>query len=162
MGKLLAQFHINIKELPHKKSGALNFQETTKLKKQKLYKAKLPQGITHGDLHKENIRISNSKNIVALFDFDLSGTAPLLFDLTKSIIDTCYTPSNNKLSINLINSEIKGYQSIRPLNQIEIKYFEKAFNYTANFCINWFKENNFPKYVSIYQTRLDNFINPMV
>jgi homoserine kinase type II len=82
-----------------------------------------PSGIIHGDLYYDNTLFQND-HIYAVLDFEQAGWADYIFDIGISISGTCL--EKGRIIYPLINSFMKGYESIRTLNEDEKRYLNDA------------------------------------
>ncbi len=158
IGRLLAQFHSHVRTLPNLTVGWMQptMQGLQTKESDLLYRAKLPKGITHGDMHLYNILVDAEKkqSIVALFDFEEVGEDLLIVDLGRSIIGVCHNEAGDALLPNLIKAEVAGYESVRKLTVEEKHVLPVAIKYTGEVCIKWFKDHGFEKYIENYQRRV--------
>jgi len=90
------------------------------------------QGICHGDLQAENFHIT-STNEITFFDFDFSGTGPLIYDIGVFV---WYDHKNKPQEI--IRSFLDGYQTQRTLTETEIKLIPYFSTLRALFQLNLF------------------------
>lgn len=88
----------------------------------------LPQGLIHGDLFYDNIIFADGK-ISALLDFEEACHYYLLFDLGMCAAGCCSREA--KLSTELTGSLIRGYQSVRALEDIEQNLLQQHIVYAA-------------------------------
>jgi len=70
------------------------------------------EGIIHGDLYYDNT-LFRGDELVTLLDFEQSGIGPLILDIGISISGSCL--NDNQIELSLIDSFLKGYESIRIL-----------------------------------------------
>ena len=158
IGKLLAQFHTQVQTLPILSPGWMQptMQGLQTKESNFLYRAELPKGITHGDMHLYNILVDESQeqSIVALLDFEEVGEDLLIVDLGRSIIGVCHNEVGDALLPNLIKAEVAGYESIRQLTAEEKRLLSNAIKYAGEVCIKWFKDHGFHKYIDNHQKRL--------
>lgn len=78
----------------------------------------LPQGIIHADLFRDNVLFLNNK-ITGILDFYSTCQDALTLDLAIVINDWCINEAK-VLEMQKLQALITGYQSMRPLSQIEI------------------------------------------
>lgn len=158
IGKLLAQFHSHVHTLPNVSPGWMQptMQGLQTKESNFLYRAELPKGITHGDMHLYNILVDAEKkqSIVALFDFEEVGEDLLIVDLGRSIIGVCHNEAGDALLPNLIKEEVAGYESIRQLTAEEKRLLSNAIKYAGEVCVKWFNDHGFHKYIENHQKRL--------
>ncbi|MBD3362366.1 phosphotransferase [Candidatus Dojkabacteria bacterium] len=162
IGRVLAQFHLGITDLPNSIQGWMNVNSDDSKTAKILRKADLPIGITHGDMHEGNIHVLDKKKdkVYAIFDFEEAGEDLLVVDLARSILAVCVEEQGTKIDERLMESEIKGYQSIRLLEENEKIHFGKAFTHAVDKCIKWFSENDFERYIENHKLRLKSFRSP--
>jgi homoserine kinase type II len=89
----------------------------------KMLNSSLPSGIIHGDLYYDNT-LFDGDNIRHVLDFEQAGIGEFLFDLGISISGSCL--ENGKLSNELMNSLLDGYEKIRPLESDEQDLLHEA------------------------------------
>jgi len=158
IGKLLAQFQTHVHALPDLNLGWMQptMQRLQTRESDLLYLAKLPKGITHGDMHLYNILVEagEKQSIIALFDFEEVGEDLLIVDLGRSIVGVCHNEVGDALLPNLIKAEVAGYESIRQLTAEEKRLLSNAIKYAGEVCIKWFKDHGFDKYIENHQKRL--------
>ena len=137
LGKILAILHKKTSRFKKKRKNDFSLNEWGNLiKKIKLSKKnlfflneeikyikknwpkKLPAGIIHGDLFPDNVFFKNN-NIVGIIDLSNACNDFFCYDLSICINAWCY---EKKLNINKMKNLIKGYNSVRKLNAIEINY----------------------------------------
>ncbi|MCO4793148.1 MAG: phosphotransferase [Bacteriovoracaceae bacterium] len=88
-------------------------------------KAKHEIGLVHGDLYYDNTLFHNDI-LKVMLDFEQSGTGELLLDLGICISGTCLEKGH--IITPLIDSFLSGYESIRPLPEIEKKMLDQAIS----------------------------------
>ncbi len=88
--------------------------------------SQLPIGLVHGDIHPGNVIQCEDKTY--LLDFDLCNQGPLIKDLANAICMFCFITDSEKKIFTTENmmAMLRGYHSIRPLNQAEIDYLPAA------------------------------------
>jgi homoserine kinase type II len=74
---------------------------------------KLPRGIIHGDLFRDNVLMEDGQ-ITAVIDFYNAGQDVLLLDMAVAANDWCYARNENH-----IDAFLDGYRCQRPLNPSE-------------------------------------------
>jgi homoserine kinase type II len=84
-----------------------------------------PVGIIHGDLYYDN-SLFKGDDIVCLIDFEQAGRGRFILDLGIAISGTCLNDSKDNISLELMNSFVEGYQSVRKLITIEREYLKTA------------------------------------
>ena len=90
----------------------------------RLFNKKLPQGIIHSDLFRDNV-LADKNNIKGIIDYYYSFNGPFIYELAVIINDWCV---NKDGSINRIKYDnfIKNYDSVRKLSQTEIQQLNNA------------------------------------
>ncbi|MDP2860970.1 MAG: phosphotransferase [bacterium] len=158
IGQSLAMFHNLVTWLPHKNTNGLLNPKASGIYSD-IFSHTLPKGIIHGDFHSGNILVETSDHdhIVAILDFEESGENLYLIDLSTSIMAVCSSTDENALDLDLINSVINGYESVRKLTDEEMALFPEAIKYSAESWIKWFNENSYPKYAEKHKKRLNSF-----
>ena len=81
------------------------------------------KGIIHGDLYSDNTLFDNN-HIKAVLDFEQSGIGDFIFDLGVSLSGCCL--EKGRISKNLIDSYLSGYEKIRPLPDQEKNNLDQA------------------------------------
>jgi homoserine kinase type II len=79
-------------------------------------KSNLPEGVTHGDLFRDNV-LWQSGRIVALLDFESASHGPFAFDLMVTLCAWCYT---DRFETHLVEAMLGGYHQERPLGGREL------------------------------------------
>ena len=142
IGKVLAEMHLNTKDFPLKKTNDLSVDGWEKLLiknknkidkfEKNLYKKiedkiiiirkkwpkNLPSGVIHADLFPDNVLFKDDK-VSGLIDFYFSCTDYFIYDLCICINAWCFN-YRNEFQIDLFQYLLKGYQSIRKLEEEEI------------------------------------------
>ena len=142
IGKVLAEMHLNTKDFPLKKTNDLSVDGWEKLLiknknkidkfEKNLYKKiedkiiiirkkwpkDLPSGVIHADLFPDNVLFKDGK-VSGLIDFYFSCTDYFTYDLCICINAWCFN-YKNEFQIDLFQNLLKGYQSIRKLEEEEI------------------------------------------
>ena len=88
----------------------------------------LPRGFIHGDLFYDNT-VFQGDDLAAVLDFEEACFYVFVFDLGMSMIGACAL--DGRLSMELVRSLIKGYQSIRQLSQAEKAQLKLYAEYAA-------------------------------
>lgn len=83
----------------------------------------LEKGIIHGDLYYDNT-LFNNNHLSTVLDFEQAGFGEYLLDLGISISGTCL--EKGRIITPLVKSYLEGYESIRPLNEIESKILDHS------------------------------------
>jgi len=89
----------------------------------------LPMGLIHGDLFKDNCLIDNG-DISGVLDFYSASIEAYIFDIAIAASDWC-RDEENKLNKNKMNILLKGYQSTRKLEDIELALWPKMLRLAA-------------------------------
>lgn len=101
------------------------------------------KGIIHGDLYYDNTLFDHN-HIKAVLDFEQSGIGNFILDLGISISGCCL--EKGRISPCLIESYLKGYESVRPLPANEKEYLNEAIVFGLLSISLWrikrFKEGN--------------------
>ena len=142
IGKVLAEMHLNTKDFPLKKTNDLSVDGWEKLLiknknkidkfEKNLYKKiedkiiiirkkwpkNLPSGVIHADLFPDNVLFKDNK-VSGLIDFYFSCTDYFIYDFCICINAWCFN-YRNEFQIDLFRNLLKGYQSIRKLEEEEI------------------------------------------
>jgi len=142
VGKVLAEMHLNTKDFPLEKINDLSVDGWEKLLiknknkidkfEKNLYKKiedkiiiirkkwpkDLPSGVIHADLFPDNVLFKDGK-VSGLIDFYFSCTDYFTYDLCICINAWCFN-YKNEFQIDLFQNLLKGYQSIRKLEEEEI------------------------------------------
>ena len=164
IGKTLALFHKFVIALPHPLKGWMDpgIYDINTEESRALFSVSLPKGITHGDMHLENVLVNPKKpgNILAVIDFEEVGEDLFLIDLTRSILGVCHSEDGNSLVPELVDAEIQGYESVRKLTQSEKVLFPQAMKYTTDVCIKWFIDHGYERYVEEHRRRVKSFKMP--
>jgi len=88
----------------------------------------LPTGLVHGDIFPDNI-IQKNGNLVAIIDFEEVSNYHLIFDLGMAI--TGLLTIDNIVDMSYPKALIKGYQKVKSLTPIEIKFLNLFCIYAA-------------------------------
>ena len=78
--------------------------------------ASLPNGLTHGDLFRDNVLWNDQNGIAALLDFESASRGPFVFDLMVTILAWCM---GNSLDETLASELVRGYTEVRLLTEPE-------------------------------------------
>ncbi len=76
------------------------------------WSSELPTGVVHGDLFVDNVRFLKQR-LKAVFDFEMAGFAPLVFDLAVSTCDWAFTGAT--FFPQRARTLVRAYQKHRPL-----------------------------------------------
>jgi homoserine kinase type II len=90
------------------------------------FPAELPKGVTHQDIKKENVILHNEA-VQGIIDFDNAYYGSFIHDIATTVIWECY--SGERLSAERVDALLKGYQSIRPLADIERSHLVSAIRH---------------------------------
>ena len=85
--------------------------------------ASLQKGVIHGDLYYDNTLFDNNV-IKTVLDFEQAGIGEYVLDLGISISGSCL--EKGRIITPLVNSFLKGYESVRPLPSVEKEYLDQA------------------------------------
>jgi len=88
----------------------------------------LPKGLIHGDLFFDNT-VFQAEELAALLDFEEVCNYFLIFDLGMCAAGCCC--QSGELSLSLTASLSSGYQSVRPLSELEKELFKLHIEYGA-------------------------------
>ena len=91
--------------------------------------APLPMGLLHGDLFLDNT-LFDSKEMVAILDFEEGCYDTLLLDVGITLIGCCYTPQH-QLILKAARRFLDAYNAVRPLTESEWKYLDCFVHYAA-------------------------------
>lgn len=75
----------------------------------------LPSGLTHGDLFRDNVLISD-ETVTGLLDFESACRGPFIYDLMVTLLAWCYA---NEFEAPLVRALLEGYSQERPLSSEE-------------------------------------------
>jgi len=81
------------------------------------------KGIIHGDLYYDNT-LFNNNHLTSVLDFEQAGVGEYILDLGISISGTCL--EKGRILPQLVESYLRGYESIRPLSSSEKKFLNDA------------------------------------
>lgn len=84
---------------------------------------KLDQSIIHGDLYYDNTLFDHNQ-LKTVLDFEQAGIGECLLDLGISISGTCL--EKGRVISPLVDSYLRGYETIRPLPVLEKKNLDEA------------------------------------
>ncbi len=81
---------------------------------------KLPRGLAHGDLFRDNVLFApNEAKVAALLDFESAYEGPLVYDLMVTILAWCV---GDTLDFDLARAMVEGYESEQPLSEEELAH----------------------------------------
>ena len=89
---------------------------------------KLPKGIIHADLFKDNVLFNNEK-ISGILDFYTACIDSYLVDIAITCNDWCCNQEG--VDINKIKALLIGYEKFKPLSQEEVNYLPIFLRFTA-------------------------------
>jgi homoserine kinase type II len=109
--------------------------------------AQMPQTPIHSDLHAGNVKWVG-EDCTGIFDFDWSKIDVRLFDIAFALIYCCSSwrpETDGILRLNDCRSFLEGYnnqlkalnKSLKPLNDVEKKYFPTMMAAGCQYLINW-------------------------
>ena len=154
LGRALADFHRVVKWVPHATGKTLlNITRVSERmamvddKRRQLFTrlldgykqlgaADVPLGIGHCDLHLANALASDGE--IAILDLENAAEVPLILDLARSAVDVCGELSG--FSYEKLARFIEGYESVRPLSEVEMRVLAPAMGYAAAAVALWFWE----------------------
>lgn len=95
----------------------------------------LPTGIIHGDIFPNNTIFDTQEQLVAVIDFEEACVDRLLLDIAMTMNGFCFI--DNKLSKELADAFLRGYQKHRQLTEIEEMLLLKFIMLAAFSMIGW-------------------------
>jgi|GEM_PF-2446931 len=95
----------------------------------------LPSGLTHGDLHRNNILIDQNET-VAILDLQEVGVSSYVLDLGRTIADIC--TEDGKIDWKSVDACLEGYETVRTLSSVERDRVATAIAYGAVAVCSWF------------------------
>ncbi len=90
---------------------------------------KLPQGVIHGDLFRDNV-LFNSQGLTGVLDFHHAAHGALIYDLAVAANDWC-TDVSGAIDSDLTLTLLRSYHRIRPLTQPELVLLPAFMLYAA-------------------------------
>jgi homoserine kinase type II len=90
---------------------------------------KLPRGIIHGDLFRDNV-LMDGERVGGLIDFYFACSDAFVYDLAITLNDWCMG-NEQKLDTARAQAMLKAYQSVRPLSQAEIDVWPMTLRVAA-------------------------------
>ena len=150
VGQHLARLHLATNNFPQSNKNTrdlswisdvyLNLKEYLPLEDQKIIeleinyhkeidKVKLPEGIIHGDLFRDNVLFFNDK-VSGFIDFYYACNEKFIYDIAIAINDWCIY-DDGKINKLLYSEFINGYQSERKLTDNENEYLNSALRLAA-------------------------------
>lgn len=159
LGRVLALFHMTVKQLPKPRKNWLSLAVSTDDDTWKeLRDTPLPSGILHGDFHSYNVLVDSSakQTITALLDFEEAGEGQLLLDVGRTILADCVSDDVMQLDQKLIAIFLTGYQTVRRLTPAEEKFLPAAIVHAGHCCIQWFADHGYPKYIPEHLARIES------
>jgi len=80
--------------------------------------AQLPQGVIHADLFRDNVLLEGNQ-IGGLIDFYFACSDALLYDVAITVNDWCMNIDEGTLNIEHVQSFLRSYHAVRPLQSNE-------------------------------------------
>lgn len=94
---------------------------------------KLPKGLIHGDIFYDNVIFSLSPEgggrLKAIIDFEDACQYTLAFDLGMTIVGCC--TQDTLVDLGKVQALIKGYEAVRPLQEMERQSLQGLIRYAA-------------------------------
>jgi homoserine kinase type II len=90
--------------------------------------ARLPEGLTHGDLFRDNVLWDDHGQISALLDFESACKGTYAYDLMVTVLSWCV---GDDLDPQLASPMRQGYESIRPLTPAERRGLHAEASFAA-------------------------------
>ena len=81
----------------------------------------LPQGVIHADLFRDNVLFIDNR-LSGMLDFYSACNGSLLFDIAITVNDWCC--ENGDINPDKITALLSGYESLRPLEQLEKQHWQ--------------------------------------
>ncbi|MES3017411.1 MAG: phosphotransferase [Bacteroidota bacterium] len=85
------------------------------------------RNLGHGDYHPGNIFFNNDLTISALFDLDMAGALPRIYELVRAIMLTCLNHNYSKEKIQQSKIFIKTYHDLYPFDEEDLTKGMEAF-----------------------------------
>ncbi len=105
---------------------------------------KLPQGLIHGDLFKDNVLFADNR-LSGILDFYNACHDSFLTDLAITANDWCHE-AGGQLNREKLESLLGGYQQVRLLTEIELKMLPVMFRFSAlRFWLSRLEHQLFPR-----------------
>jgi homoserine kinase type II len=89
---------------------------------------KLPKGVIHGDLVRDNLLLKGEK-LVAVLGFEAACRGKFIFDLATAVNAVCFT--EGRYDLKRFESLIAGYESLRTLSLAEWDAFPNELRFSA-------------------------------
>ncbi len=89
---------------------------------------RLPSGLVHGDLFRDNVLFSADGEIAALLDFESAHDGAFAYDLMVTVLAWCV---GDTLDGPLASALVRGYESVRPLSAPEKAAFHTEASIAA-------------------------------
>jgi len=89
----------------------------------------LPKGIIHGDLFRDNVLFSQKKG-PGFIDFYYACNEVFVYDIAIAINDWC-TNSDGTINNQNLDNFMRGYENIRPLEDLEHKFLLVSLRWAA-------------------------------
>jgi len=114
--------------------------------------SRLPQGIIHADLFRDNSLFENN-HVTGLIDFYYACNDALIYDLAITVNDWC-SQEGGQLNDDLVNAMLAGYQTIRPIQAEEYSNWPVALRAAAlRFWLSRLHDLHFPREGEITHTK---------
>ena len=78
--------------------------------------SKLPSGLIHGDLFRDNVLIKDDV-VAGLLDFESASFGPFVYDLLVTMLAWCF---GDELDEALVGAMFQGYTQVRPMSAFEV------------------------------------------
>ena len=90
---------------------------------------KLPRGIIHGDLFRDNV-LMDGERVGGLIDFYFACNDAFVYDVAITVNDWCMT-TDGKLDAERSRAMLEAYQAVRPLTPTEVDIWPLALRVAA-------------------------------
>lgn len=94
----------------------------------------LPVGLVHGDIFSDNLLFEDG-DFKAIIDFEDVSRIAKIFDVGMAIVGIC--TRNSEIDISKSRALVKGYQEIRPLEELEKKSLKNFLEWAAVLTSTW-------------------------
>ena len=108
----------------HVTSDQLNILQRSSKVFKRLFNSKLPVGVIHSDLFRDNV-LADKNKITGIIDYYYSFNGPLIYELAVVINDWCIN-KNGSVNSNKLDSFLDSYNSIRRISTRETKQLNNA------------------------------------